>query len=224
MPITALCLIQRAAPAGPLPAGARIEQLDDAWLVHTGQNFALPPEELSQALRALLGDAPLDQHGDARGLFFIPDVAKPSARSYAGVLEEIGDGGVWAPLRVSPPPAAAGLAGLLGGMLGQLPPDFLAAAAASARDNPQAIQQAGAQLQDLMRDPHQLAELAGSQLPGLTEMLRESGIDFGSPDLQRMAAGLQAELARDPNQLAKIAEQLFGSAADGEDEDEEDDD
>jgi hypothetical protein len=191
--------------------------------VHTGQSFALAPEELSRAVRALLGDALLDQHGDTRGLFFIPDVAKPGARSYAGVVEEIGDGGVWAPLRVSPPPAAAGLAGLLGGMLGQLPPDFLAAAAASARDNPEAIQQAGAQLQDLMRDPNQLADLAGSQLPGLTDMLRESGIDFGSPDLQRLAAGLHAELARDPSQLAKLAEQLFGAGA-ADDEDDEDDD
>lgn len=217
MPISALCLIQRTQPSEP-PAGARIERLEDAWLVHTGQSFALAPEELSRAVRALLGDALLDQHGDARGLFFIPDVAKPSARSYAAVIDEVGDGGVWAPLRVAPP-AAAGLAGLLGSMLGQLPPDLLAAAAQTARENPEALQQAGAQLQGLMRDPNQLADLAGSQLPGLSEMLRESGIDFGSPDLQRMAAGLQAELARDPNRLAQLAEQLFG----GEDLDEDDD-
>jgi hypothetical protein len=220
MPIFALCLIQRSGPGEP-PAGARVDRLEDAWLVHTGQNFALAPEELSRAVRALLGDALLDQHRDARGLFFIPDVAKPSARNYAGVVEEIEDGGVWAPLQVAPPPAAAGLAGLLGGMLGQLPPDFLAAAAATARDNPEALQQAGAQLQDLMRDPNQLADLAGSKLPGLSDMLRESGIDFGSPDLQRLAAGLHAELARDPSQLAKLAEQLFGGEDTG-DEDEDD--
>lgn len=209
MPISALCLIQRRNPSElPAPiqaAGGR--SLDDAWLIPTGLSFALAPEALAQGARTLLGEA-LDEHDDERGLFIIPDVAKPSARTYAGVVEEIGDVGVWAPL------AAAGLAGgldaLLGGMLGQMPPDFLATAAATMRDNPEAVAQASSQLQHLMRNPDQLS--------GLTDMLRGAGIDIHSNDLQRLAA----DMARDPSQLAKLAEQLFGGSDEGEDEDEDD--
>ena len=209
MPISALCLIQRQTP-GELPAplkAAGALSLDDAWLIPTGLNFALAPEALSQGVRTLLGEALLDEHDDERGLFIIPDVAKPSARTYAGVVEEIGDVGVWAPLDVDVP--AGGLDALLGGMLGQLPPDFLASAAATMRDNPEAVAQASNQLQNLMRNPEQLS--------GLTDMLRGAGIDFNSPDLQRLAA----DMARDPSQLAKMAEQLFGGADDEEDEDDE---
>ena len=33
----------------------------------------------------------------SRGVLFIPDVAAPQARSYAGVIAEVGEGGEWGP-------------------------------------------------------------------------------------------------------------------------------
>jgi hypothetical protein len=226
MPITALCLIRLASgaadPVSAPSAKLRIDRLADALLVHTGQDFSSEPEVLSAAVRALLGDELLDQHEDPRGLFFLPDVAAPQARSYAGVIDEVGEGGMWAPLDVEPPAAlnAVGLEALLGSMLGQDPRQLLAAAAASARDNPEALSAASARLNDLFAAPDALDK----QIPGLSDMLRGSGIDFESPELQRMAAGLQAELARDPKRLADFAEQLFGQARERDAQDEEDDD
>lgn len=217
MPITALCLLHVAPNDPNIPARTtfRIERLDDALLVHTGQDFGAEPEELAEAVHALVGEALLESHEDERGIFFLPDVAAPSARTYAGVIDEVGEGGLWAP-----PPSAAGggMEALLGQMLGQDPRALISAATAAARENPGALAAASAQLQGLLSDPQQL----DAQVPGLSAMLKGSGIDFSSPALQQMAAGLQQQLERDPKALAALAEQLFaGQAEDDEDEDED---
>jgi hypothetical protein len=217
MPITALCLLHVAPNDPNIPArtALRVERLDDALLVHTGQDFAAEPEQLAAAVHALLGGALLGLHDDERGIFFLPDVAAPRARSYAGVIDEVGEGGLWAP-----PPSAAGggLDALLGQMLGQDPRALLSAATAAARENPGALAAASAQLQGLLSNPQQL----DAQVPGLSDMLKGSGIDFSAPALQQMAAGLQAQLERDPNALAALAEQLFAGHADEEEEDDDD--
>jgi hypothetical protein len=218
MPITALCLLHVAPndPTIPARTAFKVERLDDALLVHTGQDFGAEPDELAAAVHGLLGEALLDRHDDDRGIFFLPDVAAPRARSYAGVIDEVGEGGLWA----QPPSAAGGgLDALLGQMLGQDPRALLSAATAAARENPGALAAAGAQLQGLLSNPQQL----DAQVPGLSAMLKGSGIDFSSPALQQMAAGLQAQLERDPNALAALAEQLFAGDHEDDEEDEDED-
>src|ERR1700753_3225255 len=93
MGITAIALLKIPG----LVSAQRVERLDDAALLHTAEEFGDEPLALSLAVRALVGDA-LDEHSDPRGIFFIPSVVKPSARSYDAVIEEIGEGGVWGPL------------------------------------------------------------------------------------------------------------------------------
>lgn len=69
-------------------------KLEDATLVHTGAAFGSDVEMLAYAVRTALGDA-LDAHDDPRGIFVLPDVAEPKGKTYAAVLEEIGEAGEW---------------------------------------------------------------------------------------------------------------------------------
>lgn len=46
-------------------------------------------------LRDLFGDALAEIHDDPRGVFVTPDVAEPKAKTYEGIIEEIGEGGRW---------------------------------------------------------------------------------------------------------------------------------
>ena len=201
-----------------------MEALEDGLLLHTPLPFGDDPEELAAAVRSVLGEPLASEHRDARGVFLIPSAAAPRARTYAGVVDEVGEGGVWVEWS-APQPTAAGvpdLSGMLGGMLGSMP--GFAAAAASLRDNPDALQQASAALPGLLQQPGALADLvqqSSSQLPELAGMLKGMGIDLGSPQVQELTRGLQQELARDPNRLMQLAEQLFSGGADQGEPDEE---
>lgn len=218
MPITAICLLN--IPSLPLPSEGpvRATQLDDAVLLHTTLDFADDPADLAGAVRSLLGEPLADLHRDERGLFLIPSVAAPRASSYAGVIDEVAEGGVWAPWQAatSQPLTAAGpdLAGLLGSMLGGMPPGLLAQAAASLKEDPSALQQAASQLPGLLQDPDALQ----SQVPELAGMLQALGVS-GS-QLSDITKGLQQELQRDPTRLLELAEGLFGAADDEEEDDE----
>jgi|GEM_PF-2794436 hypothetical protein len=222
MPITAICLLKVPSLPLPLPTEGpvRVEKLDDSVLLHTTLDFADDPEDVAGAVRSLLGEAVADQHDDERGVFLVPSVAAPKARSYASVIEEVADGGVWAPweptdVEVGLPLTAAGpeLAGLLGSMLGGMPPGMLAQATASLREDPSALQDAAAQLPGLLQNP--------SQMPELASMLQAMGVS-GS-QLSDITKGLQEQLARDPSQLLAMAEGLFGAAGEGDDDDDDED-
>lgn len=203
MPITATCLLQ--IPNLPLPSAGpvRVEALSDSVLLHTTLDFADEPDDVAGAVRSVLGEALASQHQDARGVFLIPSVAAPKARSYAEVIAEVADGGVWAPwtasdVTVDLPLSAAGpeLAGMLGSMLGQMPKGMFEQAATSLRE-PGALQELLAQGQ--------------SQLPELAGMLQAMGIS--GTELSSLTQGLQDELARDPSRLLAMAEGLFGGAS-----------
>jgi len=228
MTITAICLLQ--LPALPLPSQGpvRAEPLDDCVLLHTSLDFADDPQDLAGAIRSLLGEPLATQHADARGVYLIPSVAAPEARSYSAVIDEVGEGGVWAPWEaVAPADTTSGdLAGMLGSMLGQMPESMFAAAAAGMRDNPEALRAATAQLPGLLEQPGALGALlqqGTSQMPELAGMRRAMGIDLAGDDLSQLTSGLQAELSRDPSQLLAMAESLFGGAAAQDDEDDDDD-
>lgn len=234
MPITAICLFK--LPSLPLPTSGpvRVEALEDCVLLHTMLDFADDPEDVSAAVRSLIGEPLATQHDDERGLFLIPSVAAPSARRYDAVIAEVGEGGVWAPWYEEIagdelPLGAAGasdLGALLGSMQGLMPQGMLAQAAASLREDPGALQEAAAQLPGLLQNPGALNDLlqqGTSQMPDLANMLRTMGVDMSSADIAQLTNGLQAELSRDPSRLLAMAESLF-AGANQEDDDEDDDD
>lgn len=207
MPIHAIALLQ--VPHAQLTAGpgVRIEALDDGALVHIGEDFAREPTELSLALHALLGDE-LAAHDDPRGILIIPDVAAPRARSYEQVVEEVGEGGVWAPLvdDLDGPGEGADFGALLGNLLNQMPSSLLSAASAAASGKPGAFEDMGKQLTQLMGQSSELSNLA-SQFAGMLGQPapdpRAAAIDVAALDQEKLAA-----------EMANMAKMLEGSGLD----------
>jgi hypothetical protein len=217
MAITALALLRIQPPATPIP-GARITRLDDAILLHTQADFGTDPAKLSQVVRERLGDA-VDAHTDPRGIFFIPSVASPSARTYDAVVAEVGEGGEWGPVRavLNPLGAAAmggGLGALLGSLLEQMPSGVLDSVSAAARGEPGAFEAASSQLRAAVESEDSKLDVAS-----LGAMLENAGIDLNS--MQALMGQVESALASDPERAAALAEQLFG-ASDEEEEDDED--
>jgi hypothetical protein len=237
MPITAIALL-RVDPAALQQKSLRVKQLDDAVLLFTKADFATEPEQLSQLVRTQVGDAYRPEREDPRGVFFIPDVAPPRARTYEGVIEEIGEGGVWGPSLAKAalsPLAAAGAAGgigaLLGGMLEQLPDSVWQSMNDAARGEPGAFAAASAQLQAAMANSNELSDLASQLAGGLDPKLAEAGseadlanmLQGSGLDLQKLMGQVEAALASDPKKAAELAEQFFGGLGpDADDQDDED--
>lgn len=204
MEILAIALLRVPPQVEASSVPARIVPLDDAILLHTGQSFGEDPEELSSAVRELLGDELVDAHEDERGIFFIPSVAEPSARTYEGVIAEVADGGVWGPADVDTSPfgdmAAGSLGALLGGILQQMPSGVLESAAAAVRGQPGALEAASSQLKAA-------ADSGGLDIAKLGAMLENSGIDMNA--MQSLVGQMQSALQRDPAGTAALAEKLF---------------
>jgi hypothetical protein len=202
MPIQAIALLKLTDLSTSAASGARIEPLDDCALLHTGESFATEPEQLSARVRALLGEAVADRHDDARGIFYIPDVAAPKARTYDAVIAEVGEGGAWGPLRTATAALPAALAGLdLGAMMAQIPPSLLDAVSEMTRRDPNALENASKQL-------HAMIGQSGTQ--GVGALLNSAGIDLSSGGLQQLVDSMQNELEANPGRLAELAEQLLG--------------
>jgi hypothetical protein len=213
MDITAIALLRietlEIADGGP----ARVEPLQDAVLLHTGMSFSEDPRVLSNHVRGLIAGA-AGQHLDPRGVFFIPDVAAPKARTYDAVLAEVGEGGFWGPAigdGLELPQALD--AGMLGAMLGQIPSSMLDAVSEITRRDPGALQAASAQLSAL---------IGQSGASGVGQLLNSAGIDLSGSALSELVAGMQQELAQDPTRLAGLAEQLLGGKAASSGDDDED--
>lgn len=73
-----------------------VDGLDDGVLVHTFHRFGADPDEIATLVRGRLG-ALLDEHADPRGILVFPDVASPKGKTYAAVVDEIGEAGEWVP-------------------------------------------------------------------------------------------------------------------------------
>jgi hypothetical protein len=233
MPIEALALLRLQT----LHTSARAERLDDALIVHTGVSFATEPEQLAEALAALVGESALAQHDDPRGILFIPDVAAPRGRSYDAVVEEVGEGGVWAAPALESFGQAPDFGALLGDMLAQLPPSILAAASAAAQGDRGALDVVSAQVQALLGSSPQLQQLAGqlggmlgdagpgAPLPAGSELakLEDMFASFGGgaaaeASLHQLASHMQSELSADPAKFEQLAQQLLGKPDDDNDE------
>jgi hypothetical protein len=218
MAITALALLRFShAQLASAPA-VRVDALDDGVLVHTGESFAAEPAELSLALHQQLGEL-LALHQDERGILFIPDVAKPSARSSEAVVDEVGEGGVWGPLVSELDGEGEGDFGaLLGNLLGQMPGSLLAAANAAAQGQPGAFEQVSSQLSQLMGSSKELQGLA-AQFAGM--LGNQGGAQAGGPeqdvlgDVAKMAQQLGASgLDLSPTALDELAKRFEAEAPD----------
>ena len=75
------------------PAHRVVRKLDDGWLLLFGRWWD-DDDEIAFQIRSALGDA-LDAHDDPRGILVFPDVASPSARTYEGIVRELGDDARW---------------------------------------------------------------------------------------------------------------------------------
>lgn len=117
MGIDAIALLKGKDHA--LPATLKTKTLDDAVLVYTGVAFGSEPEEMELALRTALGDA-LDSHDDPRGVFVMPDRAKPTGQSYQAVIDEAGELGMWVENTGAQQDMTGLPAGLGGGAFGAL--------------------------------------------------------------------------------------------------------
>lgn len=236
MALDAIALLR--LPAADLPEGAVLRTLDDGVLVRTRASFASEPEDLALALRRVAGDA-LDRHRDARGVLMIPDVARPSASSYEGVVEEIGEGGTWIDVDEE---EDAGLEGgdLLATMMGAMSTPEMQSAIARARDAlAGASGDAGAaqaRMMELARsmsgviEPGQAADVevemramverhAGPGAPQ-GELPVDLGALMSDPAFQRMVDDVRTQLLSDPTKLAEL-QSMFGALADEDDDEDE---
>lgn len=217
---TALLRLPHCVLQGSAAAGLRLERIEDAVLLHTSADFGSDPDELAALLGQVLGEQ-LAEHDDARGVFVLPSVAKPAARSYDAVIAEVGEGGEWIPLLIDEgeafglPDGLGALGAVLGSMMQHMPQSLLDAAQAASRGDMQGLSQVSDQVAEALGHGPQ----GGLDLGSLTRMMAGGGLDFSSPQMQQLMSGLQEELARDPEKLQRLAAQLFGQVpGDGSDD------
>jgi hypothetical protein len=231
MTISAVALLRLRTYTPPLGSGMRVTELEDAVLLDTGESFAEEPAAIARRITAVVG-AELEGHVDPRGVFVLPSVAAPHARSYAGVLEEVGAGGQWLPMARADdgldgfalPDGMGGLAAVLGSMIQHMPEAVLEAAAATARGDDAGLSAVGehvaAMFGHVAARPGALptAQSLGAQAESLVGMLAGAGLDVSSPAFQQALSAMEDTLARDPARVKAIAERLFGGADPADDE------
>jgi hypothetical protein len=216
--------------------------LEDAFLVPTTAPFASEPDELGLALRHRLGDV-LDRHDDPRGVFMIPDVASPRGKTYAAVVDEIGEAGTWAPIVAgehlpdryanAAPGSFEALAGQLmsaigGGTIAELQRAMMTGDAEAFGRAQQQMMEAIAKVGDPEEIARSLAAaLPVAQGPGApladTNLPMDLGaVDLDSPDFQALLAQAEADLAGDPERRAALDELLRGAGDEGDEVEESD--
>jgi hypothetical protein len=248
MAISAIALLRLQTLSGLELKSLRVDRLDDAVLVYTNVDFANEPETLSQIVWKQVGDVLRAEHRDPRGIFFVPDVAPPKARTYDGVIEEIGEGGVWGTLPQEGSPlgaaaAAGGLGALLGGMLEQMPASVWESLGEAAQGRPGALEAASSQLRAAMAGSSELSDLANQLAGGLGGLASDPAIEAqlkaasgaGMPDLaslsqalggsgvdlEKLMSQMQSAFASDPARAAELAERFFGKPSDADDDDDD---
>src|SRR5262245_43514512 len=100
MSIDAIALLKiphLPSPPSGLGLGYPVEHRGDATLLSTFDRFdGRTPDEHALALRRMLGST-LDAHDDPRGILIFPDVVSPRTQSYAALVAELSQAGLWVP-------------------------------------------------------------------------------------------------------------------------------
>jgi hypothetical protein len=218
----------------PLPAGVLLRTLDDGVLVFTLARFSADLEQMALALRLRLGGA-LDAHHDERGVFLIPDVAEPRATTYEGVIAEVGEAGVWAPVVAAghvPASLASApegsFAAIMGEVMGALGGDAMATlmqavatgdAAAMAAVQAKIVEALGGQ-EGVEAIGTRLTEAAQAELPAVAEAVearlraaQRLPVDLGAIDpdaVEVMRKRVEAHLAATPGLAEELEKKLKG--------------
>jgi hypothetical protein len=218
----------------PLPAGILLKTLDDGVLVFTLARFSADLEQMALAVRLRLGDA-LDAHRDERGVFLLPDVAEPRATTYEGVIAEVGEAGVWAPVVAAGHVPAAfvnapsgSFAAVMGEVMGALGGDAMATLmAAAAKGDPAAMAAAQAKLVEALGGEDKVEALgarltaaAQAELPAVTEAMEArlraaegTPVDLGAVDptaMEAMRKRVEAHLAATPGLTEELEKKFEG--------------
>lgn len=214
------------APGGGLVGAngdaVRVKALDDGLLVYTGLSLReVEPEAIAATLHARLG-AVLDAHDDARGVMVFPERLRASGKTYAEVVDELGDLGEW--IAITPEGdtedddegEGAALPGDLGALMSQMMGD------------PSQMQGLWQQAQRMMADPamqQQLMAAAAQMMGGAAPPGAPKGAPggaggipgLGGLDLGALAAQAQQLVQEDPDLVRRLQEQL-GAGDDDEDD------
>ncbi len=199
-----------------------ISALDDATLVFTGVSMReVEPDDLATVIRTLLGDA-LDAHGDERGVLVFPKAAAPKERSYDAAVTEVAEMGEWVPV-VDAGEDEAGFADVASDLMSQLGPDVLDLQKRMMAGDPSAMQEAMAQVGQMLSDPSKRDALMnavsamageGSPLAGLADNL-PPGMAMPNPadlaanmDMGALQEQAQKMMADNPNLEAELLEKL----------------
>lgn len=207
-----------ASRPGADGSALKLNALEDGVLVTLGVAFDLEPDEAGYEVRKRFG-ALLDSHDDSRGILIIPDRAKPREKSYAAVVEEVGELGFWAlKVRADYVPAERStqpdmpeeeasrqtlvdnntLGAQLQSLMGGLNPDIMAQAQSmlSGPGGSDIFAAAQQQLSQMMAQPGGFDALA----KGLSEALGAQGIDPQS------LKGLMPEKMPTPEEMQALFE------------------
>jgi hypothetical protein len=178
-----------------------IESFGDATAIHLDIPLGhADPEVMGTLVAVALGDI-IDEHDDPRGVPLFPESYKPKARTWAGLLEEIGEALDWAPIEgteiVDPNeevgafgPGMGDLAAMAAQMQAQLPPEMLQQAMEMAQKlaGSGAMDEIQRAMQQMMSDPTaENADPPGMDIQGMAQQAQRMLDD--NPELQKRLAG-----------------------------------
>lgn len=195
-----------------------LELLDDGIRLHLGLRFDDEPERLGLRIRKLLGDV-ADRHDDEQGAYIYPDVASSSESTYAGWLEDMGEGGMFvaiasaddARLRASD---AMGIFDAVQGMMGgDLMGQMQQALADPSGD---AMKSLAAMAGQLLQDDGLRAQVQSAA----EKMLGEGGLQGlpGSEDILEQAKSLAGQVADGNPDLIRELSGKLGASSESEEE------
>lgn len=210
MPIDAIAVLK--IPPSALDAleereNLMIEPLDDGFRLHLGLRFDDDPDRLGLRIRKLLGEI-ADQHDDARGAYVYPDVASSSEKTYAALVDDMGEGGMFVAIASADDAklGASDAMGIFDAVQGMMGGDLLGQMQQALADpNGDAMKSLAAMAGQLLQDDAIRAQVQTAA----EKMMGEGGLPSlaGSEDLMEQAKSLAGQMA---DQNPELMEQLAG--------------
>lgn len=198
-----------------------IEPLTDGIRLHLGLRFDDEPERLGVRIRKLLGDV-ADRHDDPRGAYVYPDVASSSESTYAGWVDDMGEGGMFVAIASAQDAklGASDAMGLFDTVQGMMGGDLLGQMQAALADpSGDAMKSLAAMAGQLLQDDgiRQQVQSAAQKMLGEGGL---QGLEMGGGlpgDLLEQAKSLAGQVADDNPELM---EQLAGKLSEARTEEE----
>jgi len=197
-----------------------IESFEDATALHLGIPLGHDdPEVMGTLVAVAVGDI-IDDHDEPRGVPLYPDNYRPKARTWEGLLDEIGDALDWAPIEGPEVVDPMGMPGMMPGGMGPGAEDLASMASQmQAMLPPEMLQQAMQMAQQLagsgsLADVERAMKQMMGPMPGSGEA--SAGMDF-----QTIARQAQQMLDANPEMKERLESQLQITDAKISDDDDE---